>query len=718
MMIKNFPFIFLMFFALNSLAQEPKEIRKANKVYANENYCEAIKFTVEAFEKVNPKSRKAVERKGDLAFKTAECYRKMEDFKNAVDWYQKALILNYQKTNPEVLFYYAEMIRYLGDFKLALENYNAFKILSPNDKRADAGIRACKLNADFNSNKTRHLITNIAVLNKEGFDMSPIFADKKKSSIVFSSDRSSANNGGTDPRTCGPHMDLWLTQQDKKGNWGEPQLLPGEKINTDANEGTICFDSKFKKMFFTRCPSEKNKNLGCEIWLSEIRGKEWAEPLKLPIKNDDSVSIGHPCVSADGMYLIFVAELPGGFGGKDLWYTTYSKKADLWSQPTNMGPEINTAGNEMFPTFNSYEDLYFASDGHPGLGGLDIFKADKIESGDKFKWDSPKNIGAPRNTEANEYGLIEINDAEGYFTSERKGGVGSNVKPDLYKYQLPPNVYDIKVIVSKLGQLDKKLANIKVVITGSDSSKIEGTTNKQGVVFFDLKQNGERIIKENTDYLITTYKIGSEKNKSETQFTTRGLRFDQNFIIDVPLLIPEEKIRIPEVRYAYGKWELLQDSTISSKDSLNFVYDVLIKYPKMILELSSHTDSRGTNEFNTLLSNNRAKECVRYLVEEKGIDVRRLIPVGKGEKEAVKWIDEKGKSILLTEKFINQFKVSDPVKFEKLHSLNRRTEGFVRGMDFDPDLAEQRLLEPMDSLIMKKKAGEKKKKRKKKKKKD
>jgi hypothetical protein len=138
----------------------------------------------------------------------------------------------------------------------------------------------------------------------------------------------------------------------------------------------------------------------------------------------------------------------------------------------------------------------------------------------------------------------------------------------------------------------------------------------------------------------------------------------------------------------------------------------------MILELSSHTDSRGTNEFNTLLSNNRAKECVRYLVEEKGIDVRRLIPVGKGEKEAVKWIDEKGKSILLTEKFINQFKVSDPVKFEKLHSLNRRTEGFVRGMDFDPDLAEQRLLEPMDSLVMKKKAGEKKKKRRKKKKKD
>jgi peptidoglycan-associated lipoprotein len=712
-MIKKILYILMLFVFSQSFAQEPKEIKKANKYYNNENYCEAVKYTIEAFEKVNPKGRKAVERKGDMAFKTGECYRHVEDYKNALDWYQKALILNYQKINPEVLFYYAEMIRYLGDHKLAIENYTNYKALAPNDSRADAGIQACKLSADFAANKSNHIVTNLVVLNKEGFEMAPIFGDKKKTSMVFSSDRTSPNVGDQDPRTCGPHMDLWISQQDKKGNWGEPQLVVGEKINTEANEGTICFDGKYKKMFFTRCPSEKNQNLGCEIWLSEIRGKEWAEPLKLPLKNADSISIGHPCVTLDGNMIIFVSDMPGGQGGKDLWYSTYSKKADLWSQPINLGPEINTAGDEMFPTFNSYEDLYFASNGHPGLGGLDIFKAIKKETAGKYQWESPKNIGLPRNSESNDYGLIEINDAEGYFTSERKGGVGGNVKPDLYKYQLPPNVFDLKVVVSKLGQIDKKIANIKVIITGSDSSKIEGFTDRKGNVFFGTKPNGERVIKENTDYMITTFKVGSEKNKSETQFTTRGLRNDQNFIIDVPLLIPEEKIRIPEVRYALGKWEILQDSTISSKDSLNFVYDVLTKYPKMILELSSHTDSRSSDEFNLKLSNNRAKECVKYLVEEKGIDVRRLIPVGKGEKEPVKWIDEKGKTVVLTEKYINQFKEKDPIKFEKLHSLNRRTEGFVRGMDFDPDLAQQRLLEPMDDL---KKAAKKDKKKKKKKK--
>ena len=180
------------------------------------------------------------------------------------------------------------------------------------------------------------------------------------------------------------------------------------------------------------------------------------------------------------------------------------------------------------------------------------------------------------------------------------------------------------------------------------------------------------------------------------------------------MLIPEEKIRIPEVRYAFGKWELLQDSTISSKDSLNFVYDVLMKYPKMILELSSHTDCRGNDEFNLKLSNNRARECVQYLVEEKGIDIRRLIPVGKGKKEPVKWIDDRGKTMVLNEKYINQFKTKDPLKFEKLHALNRRTEGFVRGMDFDPDLAEQKLLSPVENLKMEKKESKKRKKKKKK----
>jgi len=705
-------FIICVFISLGALSQEPKEIKKANKEYNNESYYTAAKLTIEAFEKVNPKSKKANDRKGDMAFKTAECFRHVEDFKQAIEWYQKALSFNYQKNKPEVLFYYAEMSRYLGDCKVATENYKAYKAMVPSDKRLEAGLNACKLISEFELNKTRHIITNVNVLNKEGFDMSPVWADKKRSSIVFSSDRPSSLNGDVDPRSGGTLMDLWVAQKDKNDNWQEPALINGEKINTEFNEGTVCFDSKYKKMFFTRCPKESNKNLGCEIWLSDIRGKEWGEPTKLPIKSDDTISVGHPCVSGDGNYLIFASNMSGGFGGLDLWYTTYSKKTNLWSVPVNLGPEINTAGDEMFPSFNSYEDLYFSSNGHPGLGALDIFKAQRVVDSDKYLWENPVNIGLPRNSEANDYSLIEINENAGFFTSERKNGVGNNSKPDLYNYKLPPNNYDLKIMVSKLGQSERKISSVKVLIQGADGSVVEGKTDRLGQVFFDVKENGERIIKENMDYTIITYKAGSEKNKSETKFTTRGVTFDQNFIIDVPLLIPEEKIRIPEVRYAFGKWELLQDSTISSKDSLNFVYDVLMKYPKMILELSSHTDSRSTDEYNQKLSENRARECVKYLVEEKGIDIRRLIPVGKGEKEPVKWIDAAGKTNLLSESYINQYKSSDAILFEKLHALNRRTEGMVRSMDFDPSLAEQKLLDPLVDLSKIKKGNKKKKKKK------
>ena len=219
--------------AFQVFSQEPKEIKKANKAFEDENYIEAVKLTMHAFDKVNPKNRKASERKGDMAFKTGECYRMVEDYKNALDWYQKALVVNYQTIHPEVLFYYAEMIRFMGDFSLAIENYNAYKIIAPTDSRADAGIVACKAVAKLMANKTNHLVTNISVLNKEGFDMSPVFADKKKTSIVFSSNRPSPMSGETDPRTGEPHMDIWFTQIDKKGNFGEPVLLPGEKINTE-----------------------------------------------------------------------------------------------------------------------------------------------------------------------------------------------------------------------------------------------------------------------------------------------------------------------------------------------------------------------------------------------------------------------------------------------------------------------------------------------------
>ncbi|MDH4473707.1 MAG: OmpA family protein [Fluviicola sp.] len=694
--------ILLTFIGLSgSLLAQSKFIKEANSKFYNENYCEGAEKCAQAYTKISRKGNAALKVKGDMAFKTAECHRLTENFKEANEWYEKAILLKYQQTEPLVLLYNAECWRTMGDFKKAKENYSAYKALVPDDSRADIGLKSCEMHEDFKENKTRHLVTNIEKLNLDGFEMAPMFVDKKETVVAFSSSRSTSTGSDEDPRTCEKYMDIYVSALDKKGNWTEPKLIEAEGVNTEDNEGTICIDSRGKTMFFTRCPNVKKQNLGCDIWWAEAKGKSWDTPVKLNLKTADSVSVGHPCASEDGKYLIFASDMDGNgaMGGRDLWYTTYNKKNEEWSAPVNMGPEINTAGDELFPSFGLNGELIYASNGLPGMGGLDIFKAVKV--GEEYKWENPTNLGSPINSDYNDYALVEATERKGYFTSERKGSKGENYKPDLYQYELPPNIFDLKVNVSDLTNKEKKLEGVKVTVTGSTAGdKWEGTTAKDGSVFWDKKPNGDRFVNENASYsIVLAKKEGYYEDKNGSKFTTVGLNYDQNFIIDMAL-IPEKPIRLPEVRYPLSQWTLLIDSTINSKDSLQFVYDLLTEYPGMVLELSSHTDARGTDNSNQVLSENRAKACYKYLVEERGIDPRRIVPVGKGEREP-KTVYKKGEmyqvgepidmtgyeKVILTEAYINQFKKTDKRKFEMLHQLNRRTEGKILTMDFDPATA-------------------------------
>lgn len=681
---------------LNAQIYVPKQVRLANDQFRNENYCDAASLCAKAYTKIERKGQLAKKMKGEMAYKTGECYRQTENVKDANEWFEKAILLKYQERNHELYYLNAECLRSMGEFAKAKQYYTLYKELEPGAKKADVGIRSCDIANDFKINKTRHVVTNVAALNKDVFEMAPMFGDKKESQLIFSSTRSGGVSSMKDPRSCNNYMDLWISEVDKKGNWQEPRLLPGEGINTIDNEGTVCFDGRNKKMFFTRCPNLKKQNLGCDIWLSEAKGKEWDIPKKLVLKTHDSISVGHPCVNDDGNYLIFSSDLPGGFGGKDLWYTTYNKKDTSWAKPINMGPEINTAGNELFPTFAKNGDLYFATDGLPGVGGLDIFIATKVK--DQNKWENPKNLGFPINSVSNDYALVEQSPKKGYFTSERVGSVGKNYRPDIYLYELPPNLFDLKVNVHDLTDKTKKIAGAKVKVTSADNKTFEGTTAADGSVFWDKRPNGERFINEDMSYTITVEKEKYQGVKPQA-FTTIDIKYDQNFVFDVPLL-KNAPIRLPEVRYPLAQWTLLSDSTISSKDSLNFVFDLMTEYPGMILELSSHTDARDTDKRNQVLSENRAKACIKYLVEEKGMDARRFVPVGKGEfsprtvwlKDGKYLVDEPTDSIgvqeiVLKESYINTFKKKDPKKYEMLHQLNRRTEGKVLGLDFNAETA-------------------------------
>jgi hypothetical protein len=390
--------------------------------------------------------------------------------------------------------------------------------------------------------------------------------------------------------------------------------------------------------------------------------------------------------------------MSGGYGGRDLWYTLYDKKSETWSAPKNMGPEINTKGNELFPTFALNGDLIYSSDGYKGMGGLDIFRATKV--GEENKWENPTNLGVPVNSINNDYSYIEKDTKNGYFTSDRKSNNGEYT-PDIYSYVLPPNVFDLKVTVSELGGNNVKIEDVRVSVTAVDGKKWEGYTDVNGSVFWDkAPSTGDRYINEDVSYTINISKEGYHEDKHGTTFSTEGLDYDQNFIIDMDLL-PKTPIRLPEVRYPLSQWTLLVDSTINSPDSLLFVFEILEEYPGMLLELSSHTDSRGNNKANQKLSENRAKACYKYLVEEKGVDPRRIVPVGKGEETPrTIWMDGAGEylavkpndmdgieEVVLTEAYINKFRRTDKTTFELLHQYNRRAEGRVINMDFDSETA-------------------------------
>lgn len=693
MNIKNLLLAALLVFSFTLVGQQ-SAINKADEAFANGNYAESAELSATAYEKISPKNAKARASKAGMAAKAAVSYKMIFNYDESISWFQRAIDLKHWEKDPHVYFEIAELYRKLGEYDKAKQNYQLFLELVPLDKRAENALASMTKAVVLKDNRTRYSVKNEFKINTDNIDMAPAIADRKGNTIVFGSTRKAPVGSGVDPIIGEPYFNIWQAEFDKKGNWTEPvPFADGDSINTEYNEGTMAFDGRLRKMFFTRCPNEKKQNLGCQIWISERKGRSWGLPSKIDFGVPDSISIGHPCSTEDGMKLIFASDMPGGQGGMDLWITEYNKRADSWSAPVNLGPEINSPGDELFPTFALNGDLLYSSNGLSGLGGLDIFRAEK--EGENDKWSSPKNLGTPINSDKDDFHLLEVDKRNGYFSSNRSGSKGAKNLDDIWSYNLPPNLFDLKVIVTEIGSTDK-IDGVTVEVTQKGGSSFKGVTNSQGTVFWDKQPNGDRFINEEAEYSIKLgVKEGYHENTESSTFTTVGLEFDQNFIIEMGLLA-KKPIILPEVRYDLGSAVLqVIEGEINSKDSLNYVFDLLEEYPGMVLKLMSHTDSRGSAAANEKLALARAKSCVDYLVNEKGVNPDRLVPVGKGEnsprtvyKVGDKYQVKKPQGevefeeILLTEKYINQFKRSNKDLFKQLHQYNRRTEADVVRMDW------------------------------------
>jgi len=638
---------------------QKKELQKAEEAYDYEMYAEAIDWYKKAYSKCKNNAKKA-----EIVYRTAVCYKEMNEPKSAELWFRKAIMVKYP--DPLAVLYFADCKKMNGKFEAAIKEYKKYQKLVPGDKRGKLGVQSCELAAKWIEKPTRYEVENMPLMNSPESDMCPFFGKKDYRVVLFSSNRPSTEGAKNNKVTGKGFYDLYKTTRDRKGKWAAPKSI-GPPVNTDDDEGASSLNLKGSSLYFTRCAVEKNKNMGCKIYKTTRKGQSYGEPVELEIPGaGDSLWISHPSVAGNDLTLYFAANLPGGYGGADIWKMTKTKKNSPWSEPVNVGPEINTPGNEMFPYIRKNGELYFASDYHPGMGGLDIFKA--VPDGKSGKW-KVSNMKYPINSNADDFGIVfKGNKEQGYLTSSRKGGKGDD---DVYEFTLPALEFTISGIV-----LDEKtnqpIVGAKVVLKGSDGTEEEMVSEADGSYKFKLKPS--------TDYQIFTEKPDYFKGKGGE--STKGIEENKDFKQDIIMKPFMKVIKMENVFYVYAKPDLKPESFVS----LDKLVEILKDNDNITIELSANTDFRGSDEMNDKLSQARAETVVNYLIS-KGIEADRLTAKGYGERNPAKVTKEDNERYeflqegdVLTEAYIKRLATVE--EQEVAHQMNRRTEFKILRTDY------------------------------------
>jgi peptidoglycan-associated lipoprotein len=640
----------LLFFNLHATAQTKTTTRDADKAFSEYKYFDAIELYKKAYSKEKNKAKKA-----EIMYRIGECYRMSLDPRIAESWYKKAQKVGYSE--PEVVLHMGHVLKLQGKYPEAIIEYNKFQAAFPADPRGSEGVRSSEEAQKWMDDPTRFVVAPEVQLNSKQMDFAPAFADKRGNIVYFVSTREGSTGKGIDGGIGENFSDIFESKKDKNGKWSTPVPISGD-VNTPANEGPLSIDGKGRTMFFTRCEAPaKNKNQPCRIYVSTKKGNNWTDVTVLEL-GPDTITVGHPSLSADGNQLYFTAsDMEGGKGGKDIWVATLDKKAKTWGNVTNVS-SINTEKDEMFPFIHENGTLYFTSSGHPGMGGFDIFKASPGKVAGEFS--NVENMKYPINSPGDDFSIVwESGHERGFFTSNREGSIGSD---DIFSFKYPPLIYVLQGTITDM-KTKKPIANSKIKLVGSDGSSAEIITDATGAYLFgDMAKDGERYIKGNTNYTLTVSAVNYLNAVGKE--TTVGVPVSTTFIKDFALQPIEKEITFPEVQYELGKFTLKPES----KDSLDFLYKTLIDNPTLVIELSAHTDSRGTDALNDPLSQQRAEACVEYLVS-KGIPEARMVAKGYGKRK-----------LLITDDAIS--KVKSVEEKEALHQKNRRTVFSVLRTDY------------------------------------
>ena len=628
-------------------------------------------YTIGEYYRTTEKYRKAYRKdknlnhKMEMAYRMAEAYRTIGEYGKAAIWYKNAIRRQYP--DVKAILHYADCLRATQKYEEAVEAYQQYLDSVPKDIQAINGLDACKYIQDWVDHPTRYVVNSVRELNSKYSDYSPVFVGGKDNELLLTSTRENTASKKISSITGENFADIFRAEyMVQRQKWGPPQLLDESgMINTPDEEGAVALSPKGDQMIFTRARYDKTQDMGTELYQVKMSRGDWSEPIKMDLLGD-SIIAAHPALTPDGDTLYFVSDKPGGYGGKDIWMALRS--GGSFSNPVNLGDKINTPGNEVFPTVDQEGNLYFSSDYHMGMGGLDIFKATR---NDKGEWHI-QNMKAPINSSGDDFGMSFIagDEVKGMFASNRKGSRSD----DIYSFYLPPKIFRAagEIYDKETGQrLDG--ARIRIIGTDGTNLKMRADDGK-----FQLKLNPE------TEYVFAAFKDGYLNDKGRE--STIGLDDSQDFRVDLYLTPTDAPIKIDNINYEFGSWELLPQS-IHALDSL---VDILNVNPTITIELMSHTDFVGSDQFNFDLSQKRAQTVVDYLIQ-KGINPDRLVAKGYGEtwpkkvtRKLAKQYDFLKRNDVLTEDYINKL---TPEQQEIAKAINRRTEFRVLSTDFHEKFA-------------------------------
>lgn len=638
--------------ALCACSNAERTTRRADAAMAIGEYQEAASLYRRAYMQTAPRERAL---RGALAYKMGEAYRSFGNVGRALAAYKNAE--RFGDADSLLLRKQGDMLRYAGNYKGAEEKYKAYLEKNPEDVLALAGYRSSQKAPAIREAGSAYTVKLDKNFSSSRADYCPVFSDRNGSAVYFSSTRNSGTGGQMSGITGTKPGDIYCLKKDEKEHWKSPEAAEGE-LNSEWDEGAACFTEDGNTMYFTVCRSDPQYPRMAEIWTSTRNDAKWGKPQALKITADTLSSYAHPALSPDGKWLYFVSDMPGGYGGYDLWRASVVGGHGI-GVVENLGPEINTPGNEMFPAFRPSGELYFSSDGRePNLGGLDLYRA-KEDTLTKH-WEVA-HLPYPMNSNGDDFGItFEGLHNRGFFSSNRaSAGRGWD---KIYSFSFPEILLSVKGWVYE--QDGYELPEAVVYMVGND-----GTNMKIGV---NLEGSFEQPLAPGGKYLFLATCRGYLNYRAELTVDSLAQK-EHQYVLQFPLPSISIPVLVRGVYYEFDKADL----TDNSREALDRLVKVLKENPNITIELSAHCDYRGRAEYNERLSQRRAESVVKYLTEHS-IEAERLTAKGYGEsqpKTVSKKMTEKypflHENDVLTEEFILKLK---PEQQEVCNSLNRRTE--------------------------------------------